>query len=72
MRTAFWKGVELLGEPMSSSVQSREQPFTVETPPESTSEHTEDICGVPKNVAQLEPVIDKLICKVIMTLFDPS
>ena len=68
MRGAFWKGVELLGEPKSGSAQSREQPFTAETPPESTSEHTEGICGVPKNVAQLKPAIDELIRKVILTV----
>ena len=67
MRSAFWRGVELLSEPKSTSVQSREQPFMVESPPEPTSEHTESICGVPKNVAQLKPVIDKLIHKAIMT-----
>jgi hypothetical protein len=38
-----------------------------ETPPESTSEHIEGICEVPKNVAQLKPTIDKLICKVVIT-----
>ena len=67
MRSAFWRGVELLHESKSSSDQSQEQLSAVETPSESTSEHTEGICGVPKNVAQLKPVIDKLICKVIMT-----
>ena len=65
MRSAFWKGAELLSGPKSSSVQSREQPFTVENPP-STSEHMESMLGVPKNVTQLKPVIDKLIRKVIM------
>ena len=70
MRSAFQRGVELLSEPKSSVVQSQEQPFTVENPL-STSEHTESICGVLKNVAQLKPVIDKLIRKVIATAIWP-
>jgi hypothetical protein len=66
MHSAFQRGVELLSELKSSAVQSWEQPFMVENPL-STSEHMKSICGVPKNVAQLKPVIDKLICKVIAT-----
>jgi len=66
MCSAFQRGIELLSELKSSTVQSREQPFIVENPL-STSEHMESICGVPKNVAQLKPVIDKLIRKVIAT-----
>ena len=65
MRSAFWRGVELLSEPKSGSVQSREQPFTVENPP-YIPERAESIFGVPKSVTQLKPVIDKLIRKVII------
>jgi hypothetical protein len=66
MHSVFWRGIELLSEPKLSAVQSQEQLFMVENPL-STSEHTESICGVLKKVAQLKPVIDKLIHKVIVT-----
>jgi hypothetical protein len=66
MCSAFQRGIELLSELKSSVVQSWEQPFMVENPL-SISEHTESICGVSKNVAQLKPVIDKLIRKLIVT-----
>lgn len=64
MRSAFVRGVELLSVQESNSVQS--QGKTVESSSEYTSEHMEGISGVPKNVTQLQPVIDKLICKVTM------
>ena len=70
MHSVFWRGIELLSEPKLSAVQSQEQLFIVENPL-STSEHMESICGVPKNVAQLKPVIDKLIRKVIATTIWP-
>jgi hypothetical protein len=64
MCSAFRRGVELLNKPESDTVQSQGQ--TVEGYSKSTSEHMEDIGRVPKNAAQLEPVIDKLMRKVIM------
>ena len=64
MRSAIRRGLELLNEPESDSVQSRGQ--TVEAHSKSTFEHMEGIGRVPKNAAQLKPVIDKLISKVIM------
>jgi hypothetical protein len=64
MRSAFKRGVELLSGPKSDSVGS--QGKAVQNPSESASEHMEGIGGVPKNVAQIKPVIDKLMRKVIM------
>jgi hypothetical protein len=64
MRSAFWRGVELLREPESDSVEGQGQ--TVEDPGRSTSECIEGVSGVPKNVTQLKPVIDELLDKVIM------
>jgi len=69
MRSAFKRGVELLSEPESDSVQG--QGRTVENPSESEFEHMEGISGVPKNVTQLKPIIDKLMCKVIMITILP-
>jgi hypothetical protein len=62
MRSAFWKGVELLSEPESDSVQSQGQ--NVEG--ESTSKRMEGISRVPKNVTQLKPALNELMRKVIM------
>jgi hypothetical protein len=64
MRSAFRRGVELLSEPESDPVRGQEQ--TVESPRRSVSEHLEGVSGVPKNVTELKPIIDKLIDKVIM------
>jgi hypothetical protein len=64
MQSAFCRGVELLSAPESGSIQS--QGKMVESSPKSSSGHMEDISGVPKNVTQLKPVIDKLMRKVIM------
>jgi len=64
MCSAFWKGIEVLSVPESGTVQSQEQ--MVENPGKSASEHMEGMSGVPKNVAQLKPIIEKLIRKVIM------
>jgi hypothetical protein len=64
MHSAFWRGVELLREPESDSVEGQGQ--TVENRGKSTSERMEDISGVPKNVAQLKPVIDQLMSKVVV------
>jgi hypothetical protein len=64
MRSAFWRGIEHLRAPESDSVQC--QGKTAENSGKSASEHMEGISGVPKNVTQLKPVIDKLMRKVIM------
>jgi hypothetical protein len=61
MRSAFRRGVELLSEPESDSVQSEGK-----SAGKSASEQMEGIDRVPKNVAQLKPIIDKLMCKVIV------
>ena len=64
MRSAFLRGVELLSVPESNTVQS--QGRTIENSGKYLSEQIEGISGVPKNVTQLQPVIDKLMRKVIM------
>jgi hypothetical protein len=64
VQSAFRRGVELLSEPESDSVQSQGQ--TVEGHSKSTFEHIEGIGKVPKNAPQLKPVIDKLMRKVII------
>ena len=51
MRSAFKRGIELLSEPESNSVQSRGKP--IEGSSKSASENMEGIVGVPKNVTQL-------------------
>ena len=63
MRSAFWRGVDILSASGTDSAQSQGQ--TIESPGRSASEHMEAIGGVPKNVTKLKPVIDKLMCKVI-------
>jgi hypothetical protein len=63
MLSAFTRGVVLLSEPESSA---QGQGKIVESSSKSTSEHMQGIGGVPKNVTQLIPVIDKLMRKVIM------
>lgn len=63
MHSAFCRGVELLSAKEPGSVQS--QGKAVENHPKSASEHVEGISGVPKNAAQLEPVLDELMRKVI-------
>ena len=64
MHSAFWRGIDILSASGTDSAQSQGQ--TVENPGRSASEHMEAIGGVPKNVTQLKPVIDKLMCKVIL------
>jgi hypothetical protein len=64
MCSAFWKGIEFLSASESGTAQSQEQ--TVENPGKSASEHMEGMSGVPKNVAQLKPIIDELMRKVIV------
>jgi hypothetical protein len=62
MRSAFRKGVDLLSEPESDSVQSQGKNIKRE----STSKRMEGISRVPKNVTQLKPVINKLMRKVVL------
>lgn len=64
MRSAFLRGVEFLRELESDSVEG--QGKTVKNPGSSTSERMEGISGVPKNTAQLKPVIDQLMSKVVV------
>jgi len=66
MRSALWRGIELLNASGSDSVQSQRQ--TIENPAsgKSASEHMEAIVGVPKTVTRLKPVINELMRKVIM------
>jgi len=63
MRSAFWRGVDILSASETDPAQSQGQ--TVESPGRSASEHMEAISRVPKNVTKLKPVIDKLMRKVI-------
>ena len=69
MRSAFCRGIELLSEQESGSVQSQEK--VVENPPKSTSEYMEGISGVPKNVTQLKPILGELMHKVIVAAIWP-
>ena len=64
MHSAFLRGVELLNQPELDSVQSPGQ--TVDSPRKSAPDHMGGIDGVPKNVTQLKPVMDKLMRKVTM------
>jgi hypothetical protein len=66
MRSAFKKGVELLSEPESDSVRSQGQSSGNRR--ECASEDLEGI-GIPKNVTQLKPNINKLMDKVIIIVF---
>ena len=61
MCSAFRRGLELLSEPESDSIQGQSSGSLRE----SSFEDLEGI-GVPKNVTQLEPVISKLMRKVII------
>lgn len=64
MYSDFCRGVEILSAQESGSVQSPGK--AVESPPRSVSEHMKGISGVPKNVTQLKPFLDELMCKVIV------
>ena len=64
MHFAFWKGLELLNSQETDAIQSQVQ--RVESPSKSTSKHIEGMKVIPKNVALLEPVMDNLMCKVIV------
>lgn len=66
MCSAFKRGVELLSEPESDSVQHQGQAAEGSSRFSSSYEHMEGISGVPKNATQLEPIIDELMRKVIM------
>lgn len=67
MRSAFKRGVELLGEPEFDPVQGQGQ--TAENRSGSAPKNMEGICGVPKHAAQLKPeAIDELTRKVIMMI----
>ena len=63
MCSAFRRGLELLSELESDSVQGQ----SLGSLRESSFEDLKGI-GVPKNVTQLEPVISKLMHKVIIIL----
>jgi hypothetical protein len=63
MRSAFRRGLELLSEPESDPVQGQSSGSIRESSPEDL-----EGIGVPKNVTQLEPVISKLMRKVIIIL----
>ena len=63
MRSAFWRGVELLGAPESDPAQIQGQ--TIENYGKSISQHMEAAGRVPKNVTQLKLAIDNLLYKVI-------
>ena len=66
MHSAFKRGVELLSEPESDSVQYQGQATEGPSRSSSSSEHIEGINGVPKNATQLKPIINELMHKVIM------
>jgi hypothetical protein len=66
MRSAFWRGIEVLSVPESDSVESQTQ--MVEESGKSVSERMEGAGKVPKNVTQLKPVIDQLIRKVAIAI----
>ena len=59
MRSAFRRGVELLSELELDPVKSQGQSS------KSVTENMEGINGVPKNVTQLKPVVNRLLHKVI-------
>ena len=63
MRSALQKGIELLSAPETDSGRSQVQ--TVQNSGKSASEHMKAIGWIPKNVVQLKPDINKLMCKVI-------
>jgi hypothetical protein len=66
MRSAVWRGVELLSASASTSGSSQGQGQTIENFGKSASKNVEAIGGVPKNVTQLQPIIDELMRKVIV------
>lgn len=66
MGSAFKRGVELLSERESDSVQHQRQAADGLGGSSSSFEHMEGISGVPKNATQLKPIINELLRKVIM------
>jgi hypothetical protein len=66
MRSAFKRGIDLLSEPESHSVQSQGNSAGGESSTLPAPECREGAIRVPKNVNQLKPLIDKLMCKVIV------
>jgi len=64
MCSALRRVIELLSVPETDLVQSQGQ--TIQNSSKSASEHMKVIDGIPKNVTQLKPNIDKLICKMIL------
>ena len=69
MRSAFRRGVEILNDRASDSVQNQGNPTG--NPGKPAPENLEGISVVPKNVTQLKPVIDKLMQKVISIAIRP-
>ena len=63
MHSAFWRGLELLNSQETDAVQDQVQ--RVESPSKSASKHVLGMGVVPKDATLLEPVIDKLMRKVI-------
>ena len=59
MHTAFWRGLELLNSQETDAAQNQVQGI------ESLSKSNVGMGVVPKDVTLLEPVIDKLMSKVI-------
>ena len=66
MRDAVWRGVELLNASASTSGSAQGQGKAIEDSGKPASENVEAISGVPKNVTQLQPIIDELMRKVIV------
>jgi hypothetical protein len=64
MNSAFCRGIDLLSAQEPGFVQG--QGKAVESHLKSVSEHMKGISGVPKNVMQLQSVLDELTSKVIM------
>ena len=59
MHSAFWRGLELLNSQETDAAQNQVQGI------ESLSKSNVGMGVVPKDVTLLEPVIDKLMSKVI-------
>jgi hypothetical protein len=66
MCSAFKRGIELLSEQESDSVQSQRNSGDGESSTLPVPEHIEGVVRVPKNVTQLKPLIQKLMRKVIV------
>ena len=66
MRSAFERGIKLLSEPESDSVQFQRTSVGGESPSVLSPEQIEDAVRVPKDVIQLKQLINKLRSKVIV------